>query len=106
MEKKVSAQAQKTKNPNAVSAMAAGPEVPTGDDFFDLPTSMPSGANFQMSHDSVSGTSQKQFYIQKVHRQAPKARQDPRVFDQTLVGRALAVIEELSKTHSFAIITT
>ena len=102
----MSAQAQKTKNPNAVSAMAAGPEVPTGDDFFDLPMSMPSGANFQMSHDPVSGTSQRQFYIQKVNRQARKTRQDPKVFDQTLVDRALALIEELRKTHSFAIIQT
>ena len=50
-----------------MEALAAGPALPTGDDFFDLPKP---DANTGSANDSIrpSNQNQKQFSIQKVSR--------------------------------------
>ena len=88
---------------SAVDALAAAGDIPTGDDFFDdsamnqARRSNDHGAN----NAAVDGSANmpKQFYIQKVNKQARTGRNDVKVFDQSLVDLGITAIMELQKLY-------
>ena len=97
----------------SVDQLAAGPDLPTGDDFFEMGGSIGAGgdAKATTTQEAVNplktaAAKQQNFFIQKVNRQARANRNDPKVFDQSLVDTGLAVINELQKTYQFAIVKT